>query len=133
MPYLDVLVHRATPMRRVLDPITGWVEGERVDTLTPGTPFDCCLFLPQGTEAGTGRGRKVTEPTLLVAPEDDFGAPVALDPDDELHIVAPELNAARGLPADTSERWMVVGAPQPFGKPGEPIIGSQATLRRVDD
>lgn len=131
MPIDNIWVHKATPVS--LNKTGGWVEGEFIQEPAEGVPFDCCLFLPQGTESSDGRGRKVREPTLLYAPEDDALAPTALNPDHELLIVAPELNAAEGRPADTAVRWMVVGAPQPFGKPGADVIGFQATLRRIDD
>ena len=131
MPFLDVLVHRAVAVTRVQ---TGdWVEGERVSEPLVGTPFDCVLFLPQGTEDASPRGRKVVQPTLLYAPEDDLGVVVALTPEDELHVTAPELNVAEGRAADAALRWQVVGAPQPLGKPGEEPIGFQATLRRIED
>lgn len=134
MPFDDVLVHTATP----------WVTveaGELVDGDTdaeerPGTPFDCCLFLPQGAEeSGTPRGgsRQVKRPTLLVAAEDRTGAPVSLAKEAELDIVAPELNAASGLPSETAVRYQVDGSPQPLGRPGDDIIGFQAQVKRVED
>jgi len=131
VPYLDVLVHRATPL--LTRATGGLVEGRRSIGQVPGTPFDCCLFLPQGSKSADGRGRRVREPTLLVAPEDDLGMPVQAGPEDELLIVAPELNVAEGLPAETAVRYRIAGEAQPFGKPGNDIIGRQLTLVRVDD
>lgn len=131
MPFLDVLVHRGVPLQTVSS--GEWVEGERVAEPVAGTPFDCVLFLPQGTFSGEGRGRRVKEPTLLYSPENDVGAPVALSAEDEVLLSAPELNVAEGLPGDAQVRWQLTGDPQPFGKPGEDPIGLQATLRRVDD
>lgn len=132
MPFLDILVHRATPVAQVEQ--GEWVEGEFADEPVPGIPFDCCLFLPIGQETTPGgRSRRVTEPTLLYAPENDLGAEVALSPEDELLVVAPEINVVEGRAEDAAVRWMVTGATQPFGKPGLAVIGLQATLRRVED
>lgn len=127
----DILVHRATPISEVRT--GGWVEGEYDEEPLPGTPFDCVLFLPLGTESSDGRGRRVREPTLLYGLTDDSAAPVALNAEDELLIVAPELNVAEGRASAAEVRWMLVGAPQPLGKPGEDVLGFQATLRRVED
>lgn len=127
----NVLVHKATPVR--MSRTGGWVEGEYVEEPVAGTPFDCCVFLPLGQESGAGRGRQVREPTLLYGPLNDAAAPVALSAEDELLVVAPELNVAEGRAADAQVRWMVNGAPQPLGKPGDDVIGFQATLRRIDD
>lgn len=145
MAFGDVLVHVATPVvrRRSGAAEDVWVEGQRisgdwVEGSLPsgdvaGTPFDCCLFLPMGTEQPTGRGRQVTEPTLLFEPFDQSGAPFGLTAEHYLLIVAPELNAAEGLAADTAVRYTVQGRPQPFGRPGADVVGLQASLRRVDD
>lgn len=132
MPLDSVLVHRGVPLRRTGE---AWVEGHKVPGgETPGTPFDCCLFLPKGTEDTVIQmGRQVSEPTLLYAPEDDAAQPIGLKPEDAILITAPELNAARGMAANAQERWQVVGAPQPFGKPGEDVLGFQATLRLVTE
>lgn len=110
-----------------------WVEGAFDEADVLGPPFDCCLFLPQGTEAPAGRGRRVKEPTLLVPTEAQDGAVLELKATDELLLTAPELNVAQGLPEDAQVRWMIVGAPQLFGRPGDDVIGGQATLRRVED
>lgn len=131
MPYLDVLVHTARVGRRIVG--TEWVEGEYSEVEEFGPPFDCCLFLPQGTESPEGRGRRVREPTLLIGPDDQAGDPVAVEATDELLIVAPELNLAEGMAAETEVRWTVVGSGQPFGKPGNDVIGLQLTIRRVVD
>lgn len=135
MPLGSVLVHRAIPYRRTAGGT--WVEGEFVPgAVTPGTAFACVLFLPQpGEQPGeaTTRGRQVIEPTLLFEPYDVAGAIVGLDAEDELGIVAPELNRAQGVPEATEIRWLVVGDPQPFGRPGADVIGFQATLRKIDE
>lgn len=137
MPLEDVLVHVATPvrMKAALTAAEDWIEGEFAEEPdATGTPFACCLFLPQGTESsGSGRTRKVTEPLLLYGDLDQDGDPVALKADDELLIVAPELNVAQGLAADASVRWMVNGAPQLFGRPGDEPLGGQITVRRIED
>jgi hypothetical protein len=138
VPFLDILLHRATPYSRRTeledeDEESTWVEGEYVTARVEGTPFDCVLFLPQGTEEASPRGRMVRVPTLLYGPENDSGAEVALSPEDELLVVAPELNLVEGLAEDAEVRWLVVGHPQPFGKPGDPVIDFQATLRRIED
>jgi hypothetical protein len=133
MPLEDVLVHTAWPWRtREAGEV---VDGDVDATEEPRTPFDCCLFLPQGTEEGSSMrgGRQVRRPTLLVAAEDALGQPPALSHEDELDIVAEELNLAEGRPAETRIRWQVDGSPQPLGKPGEDVLGYQVTLVRVED
>lgn len=139
MPYDDVLVHRATPVAAMQvtdgedeyiegEPDEDWIEGEPDVDEVPGTPFDCCLFLPQGTEQAAPRGRRtITRPTLLLAAEDDEGLPVLAAAELLLDIVAEELTGP------TPVRWQVDGDPQPFGKPGTSIIGSQVALKRVRD
>lgn len=132
MPLEDILVH--TARKWALTEGETWVEGEYEEGESFGPEFDCCLFLPQGSKAGAGRGRMVREPTLLFSPEDNVGgAPVALKPEDEVYVVAPELNLVEGRAEDAEVRWMVNGAAQPFGKPGEDVIGFQVTLRRIED
>lgn len=133
MPYEDILVHTAWPL------VTE-EEGEEVDGDVDaaerfGTPFGCCLFLPQGVEDAPNPrgGRQVRRPTLLVAPEDDLGQPVALPHEAELDVMAAELNLAEGRPIEARVRWQVDGSPQPFGPPGEDIIGAQVALVRVED
>lgn len=134
MPFEDVLVHRATPLLSTKGDPDTWVEGESADEQeVPGSPFDCCLFLPQGSEDGEKRGRGVREPTLLFLPENDEGEPVALSREDQLDVVAPELNVVEGRAADAVVRWQVAGAAQPFGKPGEDVIGFQVTLRKIGE
>jgi hypothetical protein len=138
VPFLDILLHRATPWSRRTETEdelaeSTWVEGEYVTEKVDGTPFDCVLFLPQGVEEASPRGRRVRTPTLLYGPEDDEGAEIGLLPEDEVVVVAPELNLVEGLAEDAGVRWLVVGHPQPFGKPGDPVIGFQATLRRIED
>lgn len=131
MPFRDVLVHRATPVLRVEG--VEYVEGEAEDVPGRGTPFDCCLFLPDGRASTGGPGRQVKQPTLLVAPTDDGGLPVSLSRDDELMIVAAELNLAEGIPASAEVRYQVTASGQPFGRPGRAIIGKQVMLSRVEE
>lgn len=137
MPYEDILVHRATPLRTLTPDADedDWAEGDYSPVPdTPGTPFDCCLFLPAGQPQPTAAlGRQVRVPTLLCSPEDDLGVPPVLAPEDELDIVAEELNVQEGRAPDAAVRWQVEGTGQPFGKPGEDVIGSQVTLKRVDE
>jgi hypothetical protein len=132
VPYDDVLVHVATPVRRTS---TGaWAEGERVATETEGTPFACCLFVPLGAEEASPRGgRTVRRPTLLVSTLDEAGVPVSLAAEDELLILAPELNASLGAAAGERVRWQVSGGLQPFGRPGDSPVGGQVELTRVED
>jgi hypothetical protein len=145
MPLEDVCVHTCTPLRITQQEESGeWIEGEWIIT-QPGvteesraTPFDGCLFLPRGEEATGGGvavilGREVLVPTLLYLPEDHDGDAVALDREDRVGVVAAELNEARGYALDFEEMYFVNGSPQPFGKPGEPVIGLQAILQKVED
>lgn len=132
MPFQDALQHRAVPVSRVS--AGEWIEGERVSEPVVGTPFDCVVFLPQGTEeGGSPRGRRIRQPTMLYDPEDDLGDMVSLRAEDEVLVTAPELNEAEGRAVDAQVRWLVVGDPQPMGKPGDDVIGFQATLRRIED
>lgn len=107
-----------------------WIEGEPGDGPEPvdGPQFPCFLFLPLGTEAPGPRSRKITRPTVMWDPAEIAGGK---DPraDDELFIVAPELAPVLGA---GSFRWQIEGAPQPFGPPGQPVVGVQANLKRVD-
>lgn len=129
MPFLDVLLHTARVWRTVEQgPL---VDGEREVIQEWSAPFACCLFLPLGTETGTGLGRQVREPTLLYDPVDVLGEVVALRPEEELLLVAPELNVAEGRLAEEEVRWMVNGAAQPFGRPGDDVIGFQVALRAL--
>lgn len=137
MPYPDVLVHLGYPIRSKQE--TGsWVEGEWVAEDNPdaadAVPFECCIFLPQGQEtADNSRSRKIREPLLIYGPEDTAGRPVALIPEDVVDVVAPELNYVEGRDADARVRWRIAGAAQPFGPPGEDVVGSQVTVRRIED
>lgn len=137
MPYEDILVHRATPLRSVTSDADAddWVEGDySPQREVRGTPFDCCLFLPSGTpQPSAALSRQVRVPTLLVAALDDAGAPPVLAPEDELLVVAEELNLQEGRAMLTEVRWQVEGTAQPFGRPGDDVIGSQATLKRVEE
>lgn len=126
MSYEDALAHRAIPVGTVT--AGNWIEGDPDEEEDAGTGFDCALFLPMGGEQNPPRGRRaVRTPTLLLAPLDDRGELVTVSPEDQLDITAPEITGPSAL------RWQVNGFPQPFGPPGEPIIGSQVTLVRVED
>ncbi len=155
MPLEDICVHRCTPIATTQedngpDEENGgvWIEGEWYP-LNPdepgesqpsdprrGVPFDGCLFLPRGDEGGAENvvvlGRQVRRPTLLYLPENDVGDQVALDPKDRVAIVAEEINVAEGRAPDAEVEWLVDGRPQPFGRPGDPIIGLLAGLTRVE-
>lgn len=124
MPYDDILVHLGVPVETRED-TAGWAEGEP-DTPeqvpVPERAFGCCLFLPGSSEETGGRGsRQVKRPTLLLPP----GLPVTRK--DQVDVTAAELTGPDPV------RWQVEGDPQPFGKPGEATIGSQVTLRRVEE
>lgn len=129
----DVLVHSAVPVlkRERGTSVDGDTGGSGEES---GTPFDCCLFLPQGQEEQARPfGRQVRRPTLLVAPLDRLGQPTALPFKAEVDVIAPELNLAEGRPAEANVRWQVDGSPQPFGRPGDDVIGYQVTLLRVEE
>lgn len=124
MAFEDILVHTARPLREE-------ETGPKVDGRPPtapvlGTPFACCLFLPAPGAEAERQGRRIKRPTLLMATLDTAGEPVAVSAEFRLLVTAPEL----GL---DGVEWQVEGDPQPFGKPGEELIGMQATLRRVED
>lgn len=109
----------------------GWIEGEKGTSPEPIVRgvFPCFLFLPLGQEEAGPRSRKVTRPTVMWDPAE---LPVGVESpraDSELVITAVELAPAAG--ADTV-RWQIEGQPQPFGPPGEPVVGVQASLKRVE-
>lgn len=137
MSFRDVLKHEAVPYRRTVS--ATWVEGERVEDADSdgGTRFRCVLFLPApGTENATPTyfsPKRIVQPTLLYGPKDLAGAQVALSAEDELGVIARELNLAQGLAAEAEVRWQVQGSPQAFGPPGRTVIGFQATLQRVGE
>jgi hypothetical protein len=110
----------------------GWIEGERGDAPEPTllASIPCYLFVPLGTEEQSARSRKITRPTVMWDPADITPAG-AESPraDDELLITAIELSPATG--AETV-RWQIEGQPQPFGPPGEAVVGVQANLKRVE-
>jgi hypothetical protein len=129
-----VMVHTASIVRNVVpaSPFGDLVDGDRGAVEADVLSFPCLLILPEGTETPTGRGRRVTAPTLLYEPY--VGAePVALKAQDELHIIAREQNVAQGLPELTEVRWTVQTVPQTLGRPGKRVKAVQATLQRVDD
>ena len=119
MPYPDVLVHTAQSVAEVAGHTPPRVEGDYDVTEERGTPFACCLFMPLPGEADR-RGRTVVEPTVLLPGH------VSVARSERLLITAPELTGPDAV------EWQVQGV-QPFGKPGNPLIGRQATLRRVED
>jgi hypothetical protein len=139
VPVEDIMVHTAVPVRGTSpgDDPDEWAQGEPDAEDVRGAPFDCCLFLPLGTEspgtAGGSRTRSVRTPTLLYLPERADGSAVALSHDLELVVVAAELNLTEGLPADAEVRYQVDGTPQPAGRPGEDVIVVQAHLTRIDE
>lgn len=133
-----VLKHVARRLRVVDDVSVDWIEGEPGDGPEPvkGPGFPAVLFLPLGTEdTARPRSKQVSRPTLMWEPVNaDTGAAVeVVSPDDELLIFAPELAGSFAQepdePAGTG-RWMVDGAPQPFGPPGR-VIGLQAIVKQV--
>lgn len=129
----DVCVHQATRYER--REAGAYVDGQSDTVEVAVQVFACCLFLPQGTEDATEKrgGRQVRRPTLLALPYDVEGEEVAIPAKCELGIVAPELNLTEGLDSELEVRWQVSGSAQPFGSPGEPIVGFQAVLVRVED
>lgn len=124
-------------MRFVEDPgdPEEWIEGEPGEDGPVATAVGvvpCFLFLPLGGEEPQPRSRKVTRPQVMFDPAEVAGEVPGSD--DELLIGAPELAAffvqADGAPAGTG-RWQIEGAPQPFGAPGERVIGALANLKAV--
>lgn len=138
MSFSDVLKHRAVPYRRTESDT--YVEGERVpsaEDTAGGAQFRCVLFLPQpGSENSQPTyfsPKRIVQPTLLYWPRDLAGAEVALSAEDEVGVIAGELNVAEGRAVGAEVRWQVQGAPQPFGPPGRAVIGLQATLQRIGE
>lgn len=82
--------------------------------------FECCLFLPPpgGQESERGQ-RKVKTPELLLPDDSDLAA------EDQVDVQAPELTGPGFV------RWQLTGDPQPFGPPGEDLVGQLARLQRV--
>lgn len=122
--------HTARLRERVERDRAVWIEGEPGDAGEPvdGPQFPCLLFLPLGSEdSSQPRSRKITRPTVMWDPADVAGdAPRASG---ELLILAAELAPVMGAPAVL---WQIDGEPQPFGPPGETLVGMQANLKRVD-
>lgn len=136
MAYSDVLVHRGRAIASVgrTPDLDDMVYGDAgVEEVEIPTEFACCIFLPLGSEEPTGRGRGVREPTLLYATRNVAGEMTMLRKEMSVEVLAPELNAAEGLPGDEWVRWELRGAPQPFGPPGQEPIGLQAIVKRIDD
>lgn len=107
-----------------------WIEGEPGDGPEPvlGPLFPCFLFLPLGQEEPGPRSRKVSRPTVMWDPAELTGDHPSAE--GELLIEAPEYAPVTGAGA---VRWQIEGAPQPFGPPGGPLVGVQATLKQVQD
>lgn len=105
-----------------------WIEGEPGDAPEPvdGPAFPCFLFLPLGTEEPGPRSRKITRPTVMWDPAEVAGDDPSAD--GELLITAPEYAPVTG---GAAVRWQVEGSPQPFGPPGGPLVGVQASLKQV--
>jgi hypothetical protein len=118
MPYADVLVHSAAPVALV-EGTGAPVEGDRDLVEQVGAAFPCCLFLPLPGEENR-RGRQVSEPTILLP------GSVSVSRLERLRITAAEVTGPNPV------EWQVVGV-QPFGRPGSPLVGQQATLRLVLD
>lgn len=121
----DICVHIGRP---VAPESTGpKVDGKASTQDVPGTPFSCVLFMPSpGGEEDRG-GRRVSRPTLMFLPTDRAGQPMALTGKQKVLVTAAELTGPEAV------LWQVDGNVQPLGKPGDPIIGSQAYLKRVED
>lgn len=121
--------HTARIRELVEDTAGGWIEGEptKGPVATDVGTVPCYLFLPLGTEDDAQpRRRKLSRPTVMWDPAEVVGdRPTA---DHELWITAPELVSATGA---IEVRWQIEGDPQPFGAPGETVIGAQATLKRL--
>lgn len=122
--------HVAYRQQMVEDVAAPWIEGEPGDGPEPQltAAFPCFLFLPLGGEDPGPRSRKVTRPTVMWDPAEVIGEHPT--PEDELHIEAPELAPVTG---GGVVRWQIEGDPQPFGPPGEAVVGVQATLKQVRD
>lgn len=125
MPFEDVLVHTGRPVTP--ESVGPKVDGKAQVTDVQGTPFDCCLFMPAPGAEDERQGRKVKRPTLLLATEDRAGVALVVTGKLKVLVTAPELTGPDPV------LWQVQGDPQPFGKPGEDLIGSQVTLRRIED
>jgi hypothetical protein len=116
--YDGVLVHSARPVAYVAEQGPS-IEGDQGIDQVIGAAFPCCLFMPLPGEANR-RGRTVVEPLVLLPGN------IHVSRSERLLITAPELTG----PAPVE--WQIQGV-QPFGKPGQPLVGKQATLRRVED
>lgn len=103
------------------------VDGRPATEDVPGTPFDCCLFLPAPGGEDQRQGRRVKRPTLLIATLDRAADAVVLSGKVKVDVTAPELTGPEPV------RWQLDGDPQPFGPPGDVPVGMQATLRRIED
>lgn len=121
----DVCVHTARPVQS--EASGPKVDGRPQVSVVEGTPFECCLFLPAPGGEDERQGRRVRRPTLLMLPEDTAGERLEVKAKQRLRITALEVTGPAAV------EWQVEGDPQPFGKPGDDLIGWQATLRRVED
>lgn len=129
MPFVDILNHEGVRVRTAGS--GEWVEGSRDEGPVDGPTFDCILFLP-GPQAEQNRGgRQVKRPTLMFEPFDVTGANFELVAEDQVRLTAAEEEPnVRELIEGV---WEVDGDPQPFGRPGDPVVGMQAALKRVSD
>lgn len=129
MAFGDILNHEAV---RIREAESGeWVEGARDEGPVEGPTFDCVVFLP-GPQAEQNRGaRQVKKPTLMFEPVDVAGGNFELVAEDQVRVTAAdeEPNVRKLIEGV----WEVDGDPQPFGRPGDPVVGLQAGLKRVSD
>lgn len=129
MPFPDILRHSGV---RIREQKSGeWVEGSRDVGPVESQPFDCILFLPPPGGETNRRGRQVKRPTLMYEPIDVTGADFGLKKTDSVRLTAAEEDPP--VRALIEGVWEVDGDPQPFGPPGEVVVGLQATLKRVSD
>lgn len=120
--YDDILVHVGRKVETTAGAATS--AGRRVQSETPvddDTPtFGCCLFLPPPAGQESERGqRKVKQPELLLPDDSDLVA------EDQVEVLAAELTGPGFV------GWQLTGDPQPFGPPGEDLVGRLARLQRV--
>lgn len=120
--YEDILVHTGRTIVTVAA-AEKTSSGRAVQSETEpdaDTPtWECCLFLPRPSAEEDRGQRKVKRPELLLDPA------VEVEAEDRVEVLAPELTGPGFV------RWEVEGDPQPFGPPGEELVGKLALVRRV--